>query len=287
MDREGIRIGTCSWKYDSWRGLVYPETGKINYLQEYAKKYNTVEIDQWFWSLFGETSVRLPEEKTVREYLEVIPEDFEFTIKIPNSITLTHFFNPNKNAPLKTNSHFLSPDIFEKFLEKIQPLKNNLGVLIFQFEYLNKKKMKSQLEFQDLFSAFISACPDDHTYALEIRNPNYLNEKYFEFLLQNNLKTVFMQGYYMPEIVETYNQYQEFVKNLTVIRLMGRDRKEMEAKTRGEWNRIAELKDEELEDISSMIKHLRSEDVKVYININNHYEGSAPRTIEKMLSLLN
>lgn len=32
----GIRIGTCSWKYDCWRGLVYPLKGKINHLKEYA-----------------------------------------------------------------------------------------------------------------------------------------------------------------------------------------------------------------------------------------------------------
>jgi uncharacterized protein YecE (DUF72 family) len=146
--------------------------------------------------------------------------------------------------------------------------------------------MSSQLEFQDLFSAFISSCPRDYTYALEIRNPNYLNEKYFAFLNQNNLKMVFMQGYYMPDIVETYDQYQEYIKGLTVIRLMGRDRKGMEAKTRGEWNRIVEPKDEELENITSMIRHLRSEDVRVYINVNNHYQGSAPRTIAKLQKLL-
>ena len=47
-----IRIGTCSWKYDSWRGLVYRDQAKKNYLQEYSELYDTVEIDQWFWSLF-------------------------------------------------------------------------------------------------------------------------------------------------------------------------------------------------------------------------------------------
>ncbi len=43
-----LRIGTCSWKYDSWRGLVYSNEPKINYLKEYSKHFNTVEIDQWF-----------------------------------------------------------------------------------------------------------------------------------------------------------------------------------------------------------------------------------------------
>ena len=55
-----LKIGTCSWKYDSWKGIVYPEFGDFNYLEEYSKKYNTVEIDQWFWSLFPNNKVTLP-----------------------------------------------------------------------------------------------------------------------------------------------------------------------------------------------------------------------------------
>ncbi len=43
-----LRICTCSWKYPSWKGLVYTKASGIDYLAEYAKRYNTVEVDQWF-----------------------------------------------------------------------------------------------------------------------------------------------------------------------------------------------------------------------------------------------
>jgi uncharacterized protein YecE (DUF72 family) len=43
-----LRIGTCSWKYPSWVGLVYSAERGIDYLAEYARKYDTVEVDQWF-----------------------------------------------------------------------------------------------------------------------------------------------------------------------------------------------------------------------------------------------
>ena len=43
-----LLIGTCSWKYDSWKGIIYPNEDKINYLKEYAKHYKSVEVDQWF-----------------------------------------------------------------------------------------------------------------------------------------------------------------------------------------------------------------------------------------------
>lgn len=41
-----FRIGTCSWKYDSWKGIIYPQFGEFDYLEEYVKQYSTVEIDQ-------------------------------------------------------------------------------------------------------------------------------------------------------------------------------------------------------------------------------------------------
>jgi len=31
-----LRVGTCSWKYESWRGLVYSDTPQ-NYLKELAR----------------------------------------------------------------------------------------------------------------------------------------------------------------------------------------------------------------------------------------------------------
>ena len=40
-----LRIGTCSWKYPSWAGLVYSKPAGINYLAEYARNYNSVDVD--------------------------------------------------------------------------------------------------------------------------------------------------------------------------------------------------------------------------------------------------
>ena|SRR5208283_1605447 len=39
----GLGVGTCSWKYPSWKGLVYSRAAGINYLAEYAQKYDSVE----------------------------------------------------------------------------------------------------------------------------------------------------------------------------------------------------------------------------------------------------
>ena len=61
-----IRFGTCSWKYDSWRGILYSDEVNINYLKEYSSHYSTVEIDQWFWSLYAPVKVVIPNQKQLK-----------------------------------------------------------------------------------------------------------------------------------------------------------------------------------------------------------------------------
>jgi uncharacterized protein YecE (DUF72 family) len=283
-----LRIGTCSWKFPSWHGLVYSAPKGINYLAEYARRYNTVEIDQWFWSLFGKDSIRLPNPADVEEYRRSIPADFRFTIKVPNSITLTHFYKKAKADPLVANSYFLSPSLFQQFLSLLDPLQDVLGPLMFQFEYLNRQKMKSQSHFQELFEAFIQQLSTSYPYALEIRNPNYLNESYFQFLSRNRLSPVFLQGYWMPPITDLYEKWRSLIlqQEEVVIRLHGPDRQGIEKKTGKRWNQIVAPKDQELAAIADMVEGLLGRGVNVYLNVNNHYEGSAPLTIDRIKQLL-
>jgi len=122
--------------------------------------------------------------------------------------------------------------------------------------------------------------------SIEIRNPYYLNSGYFKFLNDLNLSHVFLQGYFMPPIIGIYKKYKEYIKGQTIIRLHGPDRNGI-AKMSGEnWNKIYINRDEEIEGIVEMIKDLQNRNVEVYLNINNHYEGCAPLTIEKIKKLL-
>ena len=280
-----LRIGTCSWKYDSWKGIIYPDNDDINYLQEYSKHYNTVEIDQWFWSLFGNKKVLLPKDTDIKAYTKSVPDNFKFSIKIPNSITLTHFYNRDKTAPLKKNPHFFNPDLFDSFLTSIKPMKKKLGPLMFQFEYLNKQKMSGLSEFIDRFEAFIELIDSKYLYGVELRNPNYLKKPFFEFLNRNNLSMVFLQGYYMPSIKSVFQEYKDYIKGTVVIRLHGPDRSGIEENTGGNWSKIIAPKDEELSDIVEIVNYFKTKKVDVYLNVNNHYEGSAPLTIRKIEQL--
>jgi uncharacterized protein YecE (DUF72 family) len=283
-----IKIGTCSWKYPSWHRLVYSAPENINYLEEYARRFDTVEIDQWFWSLFGTDKVTLPRPEVVKAYRQAVPDEFRFTVKIPNSITLTHLYKKRKDDPLVPNPHFLSPELLQSFLDLIEPLKDVLGALLFQFEYLNRQKMSGRKEFLERLETFGGAVPPSWPCAVEIRNAKYLTGDYFDFLRQNDLSPALLEGYWMPSITEIFRQWSEEISAhpLVVIRLHGPDRRRIEEQTKKRWDRIVDARDEELGEIARMVKYLADRETDVYVNVNNHYEGSAPLTIEKLKDLL-
>jgi len=227
--------------------------------------------------------VVLPQKKVVEEYKKSVSSDFLFTVKVPNSITLTHFYKDSKEDQIKPNPFFLSVEIFEEFLNSIEPIKNQVGCLIFQFEYMNKQKMNSLSEFQAKFSEFHNRlnknCP---AIGIEIRNPNYLNENYYEFLSELKLAPVFLDGYYMPPVTDIYSKFKKYITNLAVIRLHGPDRKGIEKMANEKWNKVYINRDVEIKSIVEMIKELQSNEVDLFVNVNNHFEGSAPLTIEKI-----
>jgi uncharacterized protein YecE (DUF72 family) len=283
-----LRIGTCSWKFPSWEGLVYSRAKGINYLEEYARKYDTVEVDQWFWSLFGPDSVGLPRSTDVEGYRSSVPGDFRFTVKAPNSLTLTHFYKYDKKHGGEPNPYFFSPELMRDFLATLEPLRHQIQAVMFQFEYLNKQKMPGLHEFLARFDDFLRAIPKGWPYAVEVRNPNYLKPPYFEFLRERGISAVLVQGYFLPPLVESYRVAggSEGLNSPVIMRLMGPDRKAIEEKTKKQWNTLADDRSSELEGIAGTIEELRRGGHEVIVNVNNHYEGSAPISLDRLAKLL-
>lgn len=281
-----VEFGTCSWKFPSWEGLVYSQADGINYLAEYARHYDTVEIDQWFWSLFGQETVSLPKPETVAEYLASVPEDFRFSIKAPNSITLTHVYKRARKDAGKPNHHFLSGELTGRFLSLIEPMRAQTSVVMFQFEYLNRQKMAHLAAFLDQLDAFLSALPAGWQYGIEPRNPQYLTPDYFELLARHGVSHVFCQGYYMQPIQELYPRAAERLVAPVVIRLMGPDRAAIEEKTGKKWNTDADPKDGDIAGVVDVVDDMLARGQRVIVNVNNHYEGSAPVTIRKLREVL-
>ena len=290
--RHFLKIGTCSWKYPSWKGPIYDPDKSYrpdDFLADYAKHLGTVEVDQWFWSLFPGT-VRLPDAKTVKAYARSVPDDFVFSVKAPNALTLTHFYakQPAGAASFagRPNDHFLSVELLCRFLDNLAPLDKKLGPIMFQFEYLNKQKMPSADAFFERFGAFIDKAPRGFSFALETRNPNYLSPALFKFLEDHKLGFVYLEGYYMPPIGQIFDKFRPATAGFQVIRLHGGDRLEIETETGGVWDKIVAPKPEGLRAAARIVRAGARKKVLTIVNLNNHYEGSAPLSIGRFLKVL-
>jgi uncharacterized protein YecE (DUF72 family) len=132
---------------------------------------------------------------------------------------------------------------------------------------------------------FLTA-PKKYDYAVEIRNPNYLKKEFFEFLKERDICPVLVEGYYMPHIGILADKFDLSSGRMLVMRLMGPDRKEIEKLTGEQWDKVAAPKDKELDSITGIVKDQIEQGREVVVNVNNHYEGCAVMTIERLMERL-
>ena len=90
----------------------------------------------------------------------------------------------------------------------------------------------------------------------------------------------------MNGIRDNYKNFNSLIKETSVIRLLGRDRKGIEKLSGNKWDRRIIPQESELKDSASIIDDLERRGIKVFVNINNHYEGSAPLTIKRLKEIL-
>jgi len=157
---------------------------------------------------------------------------------------------------------------------------------MFQFEYLNKDKSPSRNWFLDSLESFLGRLPGDLPYAVELRNPRWMDDAWFGLLRGHGVAPVLLQGYWMDDLSQVMEARASLLGDVICVRLHGEDRDGMEERTGKDWSRIVRPKDEELGRIIGSVKRILGGDRKVFLNVNNHYEGCAPATISKIMGLL-
>jgi uncharacterized protein YecE (DUF72 family) len=75
-----VRIGCSGWNYRSWRGDFYPKgLGPSRWLGEYARHFDTVEVNSTFY--------RLASRSAVERWAADTPDDFCFAVKASRYLT--------------------------------------------------------------------------------------------------------------------------------------------------------------------------------------------------------
>jgi len=90
----------------------------------------------------------------------------------------------------------------------------------------------------------------------------------------------------MPHIGEVYEKFKPETADFCIIRLHGGDRLGMEAQTGGIWHQIVAPKTNGLKAAARIVRSNRKKNILTYVNLNNHFEGSAPITAERFIEAL-
>ena len=133
-----IRIGCSGWKYNDnvekggWIGVFYPDD-KTKFLKFYSQYFNTAEFDAVFYErLYSQMS-----KGTFIGLSRATPEGFQFSVKVPQTITHNKKLNLERGAL----------EDFEKYLEMLGPLRtyDKLGAILFQLPPLSQSMILPRL----------------------------------------------------------------------------------------------------------------------------------------------
>jgi uncharacterized protein YecE (DUF72 family) len=234
-----------------------------DFLTYYATHFNTVEVDSTFY--------RTPARSTITGWANTTPPGFVFALKVP---------------PVITHEKCLEDcgDDFQNFVDTAEGLgKDKLGPMLLQFPYLNRTKFKTGAEFLARLRPFLKRLPKDHQFALEIRNKNWLDEKYTEILREHNVALAVIDQAWMPGITELTSRLDPITADFTYIRWLG-DRRGIEEQTRV-WDKTIVDRRAALSRWVDYCYQTTRRGIKVYAYANNHYAGFAPATVALFLDL--
>jgi uncharacterized protein YecE (DUF72 family) len=206
---KGAYIGTSSWKYEGWCGMLYNPAhyefrGKFaksrfekDCLREYAEVFKTVCVDAAFY--------KFPDHKFLDPMMSQVPDDFRFGFKVTDTITVKKFPNlPRFGMKAgEVNADFLNAELFaDAFLAPCELYHDKVGLLMFEFGKFHKTDFAAGREFVETMDTFLGKLPKGWPYGVEIRNSNWLTPEYFSMLSKHSVAHIYNSWTHMPPVSE-------------------------------------------------------------------------------------
>jgi uncharacterized protein YecE (DUF72 family) len=258
-----VHLGTSSFTAAGWEGTFYPRGIKsTDRLVFYAEQFDAVEIDSTFYAC--------PSPRTVEGWAAKTPEDFIFSVKVPQTITHEKVL-VDCSAELK------------QFVETMGILGGKLGPMVLQFPVFSRSAFKSQSDFLDRLIPFLRTLPQGHKFAVEIRNKEWLDAQFAEVLRDFHVALVLQDRSRIPLPKELLQKFDPITADWTYIRWLG-NRKEIEQITTV-WGKTVIDRTDEIRSWVDVCYETVRRGVKVFGYANNHYGGHAPATIRQFRDL--
>jgi uncharacterized protein YecE (DUF72 family) len=244
------KIGCSGWNYDAWRGSFYPEgVGPARWLREYARHFDTVEVNSTFY--------RLASRKAVERWVADTPDDFCFAVKA--SRYLTHI----KRLADDAGKGFSLSEGITRFYEPLEPLilAGKLGPILWQ--------LPANFRRDDERLAHVLSLVPPGRHCFEFRDASWFADDVYSLLERHDAALVIGDDPERPlPVVEPVGRW-------TFVRFH-----------RGSRGRRGNYSRTEVEQWAAKIARWRDAGTDVYAYFNNDWEAFAPRNAKLLERLL-
>jgi len=223
----------------------------------------------------------------MRTYSTQTPKGFLFALKVTDAITIYQYPQIARLGERsgKLNPDFLNAEEFRaNFLSQLEPIRDKLGPIIFEFSRFKPGGLSRGQEFLALLDRFFTELDDkkDYSFAVEIRNRNWIQRPYFEMLSRHRVAHVFNSWTQMPSLGEQMLAMGDVGMPFFVSRLLLSKNTTYEAAVKqfSPYDRVHNELPEVRRDCVRLIQKALDLGIRAYIFVNNRLEGCAPATIE-------
>jgi uncharacterized protein YecE (DUF72 family) len=253
-----ISVGCQGWNYEDWTTKVggetvfYPRGTKANeMLVLYGEIFDTIEVDSTFYAI--------PPASTIENWYQKTPENFTFSLKLPQEITHEHNLRETSFA------------LLDEFCERIKELKEKLAVVLVQ---LPPQFEANKANAQNL-RKFLERVPKDICFAVEFRERSWIIDWTLEELEKNKVALCLTEGNWIPREL-MFQAIEKLANEFAYVRFMGE-------RDLTSFDKIYRHKDANLQIWADEIKRIKARETYVYFS--NFHEGHAPASVNKLKKL--
>ena len=261
--QQRIRIGACAWSFEDWREAFYPrDLPESRWLEFYARHFPTVEIDSTFYAA--------PGGDTVRRWLDITPSHFRFSCKLPREIT--------HQCKLRDCSAELNG-----FLRAVEALAPKLHNILVQLppSFLPK-------EGKVPLRSFVEQLPRDFRFAIEFRHPGWHRPQFIHLLEKYRICWVWADTSPLNERNLAPFEFQPRTTDFLYVRLLGdyTTKYDRGGKHQHRYGKLLWKREAALESWALKIERQLSDVRTVYAYVNNHFEGFALESAQRLAERL-
>lgn len=274
-----LRMGTSSWAFPGWRGLVYAKNAPAKSLSRsglsaYAQHplLWAVGVDRTFYAPIAR--------QDFADYASQVGPSFRFLVKAWGELT-----SPTLRGRTGLNPRYLDADsaIDDVLTPAFEGLDQKLGPLLFQFPPQGATITKRPEAFADDLHRFLSALPKGPHYAIELRDRALMTPRYVDAIAAASARHCYCVHPRMPSLAEQLAiapiETAE-AQPIAVRWMLHAGLSYEQAKERYQpFARLTDPDDDSRRGIAAIAAKAVAMDVPMTVVVNNKAEGCAPASI--------